>query len=392
MGWLRKLPPSSCTNTNSPPHHCDQLRWTGLGGLGLWFRTWMMEWLSCVVCLLPSVWCSPWFSAGRRGSARPLPHGPPWRTKNWWVSWRRGLSSQLAPHPCLQPAFYSPTWPHPISHLQIGPTQALCGEPWSRVKFSLCRFGLFPVSNRANWSETSTLSLRLGHHPPRSLLWKKLRCINRFRGPSEPRPLRGVKVDYRAVWEPLQHLCVPETCRRWSTPSPAPRPTTSRCGRPPRPPTATSARGCCGASPARACAAPSAGSNVTRSARTCSTPTACRESQNRSLVQSMFQFWENCNIPVDTTLLPCGSPTWTNYGPLLLSVKSSDWLRDWQHAVAPGFMRPIVFPSLTTTFFYSAVRICSVSSARIFTVALRCEILLRLEKSVWTFLPLSLSQ
>lgn len=72
--------------------------------------------------------------------------------------------------------------------------------------------------------------------------------------------------------------CTRRPCRLWSTPSPAPRHTISKSGRPPRPPTATSARVCCGASRGRACAVPSAGSKCTRSAKSCWTPTACRVS------------------------------------------------------------------------------------------------------------------
>lgn len=51
------------------------------------------------------------------------------------------------------------------------------------------------------------------------------------------------------------------------------RPTTLRCGRPLRPRTAMSARGCCGVSPGRECAAQSVALNVTRSARTSSMQT-----------------------------------------------------------------------------------------------------------------------
>ena len=46
-------------------------------------------------------------------------------------------------------------------------------------------------------------------------------------------------------------MCTRRRCRRWSTRSRAPRRTTSCCGPPPRPPTATSARACSGASPDR---------------------------------------------------------------------------------------------------------------------------------------------
>lgn len=64
--------------------------------------------------------------------------------------------------------------------------------------------------------------------------------------------------------------------RRWYTPFPVPPHITSKSGRPPHPPTATSARGFCGALPGRACAAPSVASNVTKSVKICSMPTVSR--------------------------------------------------------------------------------------------------------------------
>jgi len=78
--------------------------------------------------------------------------------------------------------------------------------------------------------------------------------------------------------------CTRRHYRPSSTPSRVQRHTTSFCGPPRRPPTATSARGCCGESRARASAAQSAGSNVTKSARIFWTPTACRVSD---------MFWRN---------------------------------------------------------------------------------------------------
>lgn len=68
-------------------------------------------------------------------------------------------------------------------------------------------------------------------------------------------------------------------CRLSSTPSPAPRHTILRCGPPPHPLTATSARVCCGASLDRECAVRSAGSKCTRNAKSFWTPTAYRVSE-----------------------------------------------------------------------------------------------------------------
>lgn len=59
-------------------------------------------------------------------------------------------------------------------------------------------------------------------------------------------------------------------------PSPAPPHTILRCGQPPRPLTATSARDCCGVLHARACAVPSVESSATRSAKIYSTLIVCK--------------------------------------------------------------------------------------------------------------------
>lgn len=72
--------------------------------------------------------------------------------------------------------------------------------------------------------------------------------------------------------------CTRRRYRPSSTPSRVQRLTTSFCGPPRRPPTVTSARGCCGESRARASAVQSAGSSVTKSARTFWMRTACRVS------------------------------------------------------------------------------------------------------------------
>ena len=72
--------------------------------------------------------------------------------------------------------------------------------------------------------------------------------------------------------------CTRRRCRPSSTRSQARRPTTSTCGRPPRRPTVSSARGCCGAWRDRGYGVRSAASSATRSARTSSTPTVCRVS------------------------------------------------------------------------------------------------------------------
>lgn len=89
------------------------------------------------------------------------------------------------------------------------------------------------------------------------------------------------------------HFSPPYPCRRaMSTrrpsrpsyiPSPAPRHTILRCGQPPLPLTATSARGCCGVLLARACAVPSVESNATRSAKISSTLTVCKVSNQKGL-------------------------------------------------------------------------------------------------------------
>lgn len=77
-------------------------------------------------------------------------------------------------------------------------------------------------------------------------------------------------------------------CRLSSTPSPAPRPITLKFGRPPHPPTAMSARGCCGALPGKACAAPSVGSNVMRSVRSCLMQTVCSVSMANRGSRAIF--------------------------------------------------------------------------------------------------------
>lgn len=88
-------------------------------------------------------------------------------------------------------------------------------------------------------------------------------------------------------------------CRPWSTQSLPPRRTTSRCGRPPRPHTATNARVYSGASPGKACAAPSVVSNATRSARIFWMLTVCRVSSVplRSLSHSIISRKNFCVFP-----------------------------------------------------------------------------------------------
>lgn len=84
---------------------------------------------------------------------------------------------------------------------------------------------------------------------------------------------------YVCLYSNRKTTCTRKPCRLSSTPSPAPRRTISRSGRPPRLLTATSARVCCGASLGRGCAARSVGSKCTRSVKSFWTPTACRVSE-----------------------------------------------------------------------------------------------------------------
>ncbi|TKS74465.1 Protein unc-13 -like protein A [Collichthys lucidus] len=65
-------------------------------------------------------------------------------------------------------------------------------------------------------------------------------------------------------------------------PSPAPPHTILRCGQPPRPLTATSARDCCGVLHARACAVPSVESSATRSAKIYSTADCLQRAAEKS--------------------------------------------------------------------------------------------------------------
>ena len=62
-------------------------------------------------------------------------------------------------------------------------------------------------------------------------------------------------------------------CRHWSTPSPAPRPTTLWCGLPHLPHTALSVAACCGGWWGRVSGVRSVGSSVTRSVKICSMQT-----------------------------------------------------------------------------------------------------------------------
>ncbi len=78
------------------------------------------------------------------------------------------------------------------------------------------------------------------------------------------------------LWPCRRVTSIRRPCRLWFTPFPVLHHTTLRCGRPPPPPTATSARGFCGASLDRACAAPSVASSVTRSVKICLMPIVYR--------------------------------------------------------------------------------------------------------------------
>lgn len=86
-------------------------------------------------------------------------------------------------------------------------------------------------------------------------------------------------VSFRYCFEFLFHtffflcrrvMCTRRPCRLWFTLFLAQHPITLKCGRPPRPLTATSVKACCGVLHGRACAAQSVGSNATKNARSSS--------------------------------------------------------------------------------------------------------------------------